>query len=163
MDNQFDCPIRTLAVIPRIVWPIVYIFQGAWLLCVFYAVFRKTTTVLTKSVSDNVMSCHIVTILTKSVSEKVMSYHVISVLTQSVSNNVMSIHYRSNQVGQSQMRKTTQAIHGRSQGVTSVRKLIQRAPKEPACIVIFKVRNKKEDIVYMGHGDGPDLLADLNL
>lgn len=49
LNRIFDSPIQADPIWAQIVWPIVYIFQALWLLCVAYAIFRKTTTVQTKS------------------------------------------------------------------------------------------------------------------
>ena len=52
LETQFDNPIQAHPVIDNIMWPFVYFFQASWLLCVCYALLRKTTTVQTKSVSQ---------------------------------------------------------------------------------------------------------------
>ena len=50
LNRIFESPISADPVWPQIVWPVIYTFQALWLLSVFYAIFRKTTTVQTKSV-----------------------------------------------------------------------------------------------------------------
>jgi len=49
LDSHFKSPISSDPLWAKVTWPIVYIFQASWLLCVAYAIFRKTTTVQTKS------------------------------------------------------------------------------------------------------------------